>query len=303
VALSYAILAHKHPAQVARLLRAIWHPDNFYVLHYERRKPKSEHEAIRRLAGSFSNVRVMPSRAIQWGRYSQLAAQLEASAICQRWSSEWTHFINLTGQDFPLVSQGVIMEELSLSEDASFVSYFDPYVTGQWCDLDERVERVHLDSALLEAVLRVPGLGRQTRALLGWTNRLPFIPCIRRPRPQSFRYFGGANHFILSRRACALLQDDIRAREIIHWLRLTGFPEECSVQTALLNSKLANNIVNDDRRAIFWKRQGDPSPQTLTHLDWPRLENARTEGKLFARKFDQNVDEEVIGILEKSLLS
>lgn len=301
MALAYCILSHKNPGQVARLLQAIWHPENIYVLHFEKRAPHSAHTAIAELAARYPNVRVLPSRPIQWGRYSQLKAQLDSLRICAGWSKDWSHFINLTGQDFPLFAQTKIMQELGSKPGISFVSSFDAFATGQWGDAEQRITRLHFDSPMLEAVLRLPGVGRRVRAIFGWTNQLPFVPFVRRPRPTSFRYYGGANHFILSAEAGDYLLHDPEAKKIIRWLRPTGFPEECSVQTALMNSRLADRVTNDDRRAIYWAKDGDPSPQTLSLADLPRLDIARAEGKLFARKFDTTVDEKVMKTLEEQL--
>lgn len=301
VSLAYCILSHKNPGQVGRLLQTIWHPDNIYVLHYEKRASRAAHESIALVAARYPNVRVLRSRPIQWGRYSQLAAQLDALHACAEWSKDWSHFINLTGQDFPLLSQSMIMQDLTGRRGTSFVSSFDAFATGQWGDAKQRVTRVHFDSPALEALLRVPGIGRKVRAMFGWTNQLPFVPFVRRSQPASFRYYGGANHFILSAEAGAYLLHDPRAQKIIRWLRWTGFPEESSVQTALMNSHLAASVVNDDRRAIYWAKDGDPSPQTLRLVDLDRLGVARAEGKLFARKFDTSVDDNILKSLGEYL--
>lgn len=301
MSLAYCVLAHRNPAQVARLLRAIWSPENIYVLHYERRTPFPEQKAIEALSSQYSNVRVLRSRAVLWGRYSQLKAQLDGLRICTEWGIEWTHYINLTGQDFPLVAQAAIMRELKSKRDISFVSWSDPFTNGEQTDVNDRISRIHLDSPLLERILGLPGIGRRVKALFGWSNRLPYIPLIRRAKPNFFRYYKGANHFILSNEASLYLLDDVRSQEIVRRLKWTGSPDESVVQTVLMNSRLADRLVNDDRRAIYWERTGDPSPKTLTSADLPRLEAARGAGKLFGRKFDDQVDEGVMRILEEQL--
>ena len=60
-------------------------------------------------------------------------------------------------------------------------------------------------------------------------------------------------------------------------------------------------MVNTDRRAILWEREGAPSPMTLRRADLPWLLKAREEGALFARKFDPTVDDEVLRELERTI--
>ena len=301
MALAYCILAHKNPAQVARLLRAVWHPDNLYVLHFEKRAPRAEHQALARLADEHPNVRILPPRAVLWGRYSQVAIQLDALSRLLKDNVGWTHFINLTGQDFPLKPQTDIMSELASARDMSFVSYFDPFDGIHWKNAGERLERVHIDSPLLEVILGVPGLGRRLRHLLGWNNRMPSVPFLRRKPPATFKYVGGSNHTILARDAASYICSDPKASETIRWLKWTGHPDESVYQSTLLNSRFSELTVNDDRRAVFWANAGDPSPRTLTLADLPRLREARDSGKLFARKFDPAVNEEVICEIEKDV--
>ena len=301
MALAYCILAHKSPDQVARLLRAVWHPDNHYALHYEKRAPRAEHQVLARLAEEHPNVRILPPRVVLWGRYSQVAIQLNALRCVLDDKTPWTHFINLTGQDFPLKPQAEIVRELAAVGGKSFVSYFDPFDGIHWQNAGERLARVHIDSPFLEIVLGTPGLGRRLRHLLGWSNRMPSVPFLRRKPPAIFKYVGGSNHTILSREAASYICSDPKASEAIRWLKWTGHPDESVYQSILLNSRFAESTVNDDRRAVFWERDGDPSPRTLTLADLPQLREARDSGKLFARKFDLAVDERLICEIEREI--
>jgi len=299
--LAYCILAHKNPAQIVRLLKAIAHPDNFYVLHYEKRAPRAEHDALARLAKEIPNFHLLPSRPIIWGHFSVVGAQLEGMELALQSGCKWSHFITLSGQDFPLQPQAEMIRELEAASASSFVSFFDPFAESVWNNVEDRVSRVYIESMLLEVLLKVPFLGRRLRGICGWTNRMPSVPWVRRARPDWFRYMGGSNHVILSHEAAAYISSDPAARRIIRWLRHSGIPDESLFQSVLLNSPLAASVVNDDRRAIFWERVGAPSPETLTlaHLSW--LREAREKGKLFARKFDVGVDNAMLSEMEKEI--
>ena len=302
MALAYCILAHKNPVQVARLFRAIWHPNNSYALHYERRAPFAEHRYLRLALNRYPNVQILSPRVVLWGRYSQLSVQLDALRKLSRGEKAWTHFINLTGQDFPLKPQIRIVEEMEGNPDTSFLSYFEPLNSIHWKNARERLERVHIDSPLLEATLEIPGVGRRIRYLLGWKDRIPYIPILRRSPPTTFKYMGGSNHVILSRQAANYVISDPNAIQILGRLRQTGHPDESVYQSIVLNSPFSGLTVNNDRRAIFWERAGDSNPRTLIIRDLQELREAEMSGRLFARKFDYTVDEKVISAIEVDFL-
>ena len=299
--LAYCILAHKNPAQIARLLRAIAHPDNVCVLHYDKRAPRAEHAELERIARESGNVHLLPPRSVLWGRFSVVGAQLEGIKRCLELGDRWSHFITLSGQDFPLKPQAEMVAELEAVRGASFISSFDPFTEPHWKNLAERISRVYIESRLLEEILKIPFLGRHLRWLCGWKDRIPSVPWIKRELPSWFHYMGGSNHVILSRQAAEYILNDPKARRIIQWLKYSEIPDESLFQSVLLNSPLASSVVNDDRRALCWERPGVPSPLTLTRAHLPWLHEAREQGRLFARKFDATVDDEVLRDIEKEI--
>jgi hypothetical protein len=301
VALAYCILAHKNPDQLARLLRAIWHRANFYVVHYEKRAPRAEHERVARLVDEFPNVRLLRPRAILWGRFGVIGTQLEAVVECLRWSESWSHVFTLSGQDYPLRVQREMVDEMASVADTTFMSHFDPWTSGNWKNTAERVERVYFESPLLEWLLGLPGAGRRIRSLFGWSNSMPFVPGVRRKKPGFFQYTGGSNHVVLSCAAARHVVRDQKAQKITRWLRRSGIPDESVFQSVLMNSPLADTVTNDDRRAIYWDGFGSISPRTLTPADLPALLEARAQGKLFTRKVCGTQYPGMIDLLEEKL--
>ena len=66
-------------------------------------------------------------------------------------------------------------------------------------------------------------------------------------------------------------------------------PDECFFQTLVMNSPFANT-TKPYLHYIKWEK-GKSSPKTLTTIDYEELKKAE---KLIARKFDINVDAEII---------
>jgi hypothetical protein len=294
---AYHILAFKNAAQVAQLCRVLHHPDDLLVLHVDRRAPRELHALGRDLARIHPNIFVQRARAVVWGGAQISDLQIEAMAWALRLSPRWHHFINLSGQDFPLCSRAGRLARLGGAPATTFLSWFDPVATGRWRDGAERIARLHFHGPWLHRLLRVPGLGRRVRATLGWTNRLPHLPGYRRPPPSFFRYFGGSNHGVFARAACAYLSTDAQARRIRHWLRYAASADEIVFQSALLASALAPTLVNRDWREIDFPPHS-PHPRIFRSGDFSRL---RASENLFARKFDEAVDSEILHQLEHHL--
>jgi hypothetical protein len=98
--------------RILRLLLAVYHPRNRYLLHLG---AEASDEERMRLVGavnavpairSFGNVDVigMPSRLTYMGS-SNLAAVLRAAAILLRMDAGWTWFVSLSAMDYPLITQ------------------------------------------------------------------------------------------------------------------------------------------------------------------------------------------------------
>lgn len=294
--LAFFILAHKNARQVERLFRAIYRPEDVIVLHFDRRAAPALHRLGRELARTHANVHVLPSRSILWGGYQMAAAQIAGMEVALRASDNWHHFINLTGQDFPIKPIADLDAHLAARPDTNYVSWFDPVFNPLWSNARERLSRYYLEWPWLERLLRVPGLGRRLRKLFGWQNRLPHIPRYERTWPD-FHYYGGANHVILSRAGCDYFVSDPDARRITRWLAHSAHANEIVFQTVLLNSPLASTIVNGHLREIDFPPH-TPHPRTLRLADFDRL---LASPNFFARKFDESVDSAILDRLGEHL--
>ena len=102
--IAYSMLMFKDVNQVERLLRAIYRPQNYYCIHVDKKASKNVLTSIRGIANCFSNV-FLTSKSVNvtWGTFTVLEPEL----ICMKelWRyRKWKYFINLTGQEFPLMT-------------------------------------------------------------------------------------------------------------------------------------------------------------------------------------------------------
>jgi Core-2/I-Branching enzyme len=298
MALAFHVLAHKQPTQVARLIRAILRPEHVLVLHFDRRAPESLLSLGRELASAHPNVILQRPREVIWFGWQGLHTQIEAMSLALKAPQPWTHFITLSGADFPLQPIEVTAAQLAEVPTKSFLTSAD--AAGLWGDAGQRIERYHLASPLLLRVLGIPFLGRKIKAICGWTNHaLPWIPRWRRRYPDKWPYLGGSNWCMLARPACEWLTTDPEARSFARWIRHVGNPDEMYFQSTLSSDRYKGPIENRSGHFIEFSPNA-ASPRVFTHHDLDRLLGS---GAPFARKFDETVDAKILDQLEQRVLA
>lgn len=99
-------------AAAKRVLLALYHPRNQYVLHLDLEASPEEradlHEFVKSnpLFQRFGNVRMIAkANLVTYRGPTMVANTLHAAAILLRECGEWDWFINLSASDYPLVSQ------------------------------------------------------------------------------------------------------------------------------------------------------------------------------------------------------
>lgn len=111
--LAYWILGSKGENQrILRLLKAIYHPRNQYLLQLDSASPYHERMELalsthsQRVFREFGNVNVVgKSYAVNPMAASGLAAVLHAAALLLRISADWDWFIPLSTSDYPILTQ------------------------------------------------------------------------------------------------------------------------------------------------------------------------------------------------------
>lgn len=296
MALAIHILAHKQPTQVERLVRALLRPGHTLVLHFDRRAPASLHALGKELAATHSNVILQRPRSVVWFGWQGLHTQLEAIALALKHSARWTHFITLSGADFPLQPIEKTEAWLATVPSTSFVSWFDPAEKPLWGDATTRIERYHLASPLFLRFLQTPLLGRKIKAIFGWTNAaLPWVPGVRRKYPAGWPYLGGSNWCMLSRSASEWLTTDPAAISFARWIRHVACPDEMYYQSTLCSDRFSGAVENGSGHFIEFAA-GAASPRVFREEDFDRL---IASGRAFARKFDETIDAKILDALER----
>ena len=273
--IAYLILVDRNIEQFSRMFEAVHHPDNLYLVHVDLNAGPALGADVARRMLRYPNVNMAPSRRVTPGDYSLADIVVRGMASLLRSSSEWSYFINLSDQDFPLKSQSDIEKFLSHSGGREFIKVMD------------------------QQKLRPDTLAR----IQAW----PPIAADAPPRGPGHRpYVRGATPYIgnpwmmVTRAFCQYVIHAPEAARFKDFYRDTQSPEEGLFQSIMMNSRAHGDIVSDDMRAMQWIRdeEGVLSPKSFTLDDADALV---ASGDLFARPFDLAADEAVIARLEDHL--
>ncbi len=104
----------------------------------------------------------------------------------------------------------------------------------------------------------------------------------------------------MSRRFCEFITKSPEVDRFRDFYRNTLIADEGFFQTVMMNTSYKATLVNDDKRTIDWIPMGTIKlrPRDFTAKDVNYL---MASSGLFARKFDETIDKEILNILESRL--
>lgn len=273
--IAYLIMVHRYPEQFKRLFKAIYDPLNHYLIHVDKSSGVEIANDIAQFLNDYSNADILEAENALWGGYSLVNIELRGMAQLLKMNKDWTHFINLSGQDFPLKTQSYIQEFLTKNKDKEFIRAVDQNINRP--DTMNRLDKMcfELDDKIYRSEI-------QRRFMQGVT---PFI---------------GTQWMIVTRRFCDFVCNTLTSQSYKDFYKNTFIADEGFFQTVMMNNECHGEIVQDDLRLIDWIPDGDIKlrPRTFTILDAEQLLNC---DELFARKFDISQDVAVIEQLELHL--
>ncbi|KAJ9168622.1 hypothetical protein P3X46_020122 [Hevea brasiliensis] len=223
--------------RMLRLLKAIYHPRNQYLLQLD--ADSSDYERVdlvvsiqsQNLFRSFGNVNVVgKSYGVNRIGSSALAATLHAAALLLKLNQDWDWFINLSPADYPIMSQDDILHVFtSLPRKLNFIHFSNE---SEWKE-KRRIEQIVID----------PSLYLQKSSDLFYT--------VETRTPDAFKIFGGSPWLILTRdlmEYCVKGWDNL-PRKLIMYFSNVAYPIEFYFHTVICNSpEFQNTTVNTELR-------------------------------------------------------
>jgi Core-2/I-Branching enzyme len=281
--IAHLLMVHKNPAQVERLLAALAHEQADCYIHLDSKADFREFAYLAHRPG----VHFISRRyAVRWASYHFTRAILECTRQVLATGIQYDFINLLSGQDYPIKPIAEIHAFLARHRGQSFMS-FERDGTRWWQHARSRVEQYHT------TYFRFPGQYRLQAVL----NTL--LPKRRFPLPYTLYGSSDSSWWTISAECAAYLVRFVDEHpKLRRFSRFTWGSDEFLPATILLNSPLRARITNENHRYIDWS-EGGANPRVLELADFDRL--ARSP-KLFARKFDDTHDAEILNRIDTALL-
>ncbi|KAG6730546.1 hypothetical protein I3843_01G081900 [Carya illinoinensis] len=275
--------------KMLRLLKAVYHPRNQYLLQLDADSSDSEREELlvsvrsERVFRAYENVHVLgKSYTVNQMGPSALAATLHAAALLLKISTDWDWFITLSSSDYPLMSQDDLLHAFTfLPRDLNFV-HFTNKTSWIWKER-EKVNQIVVDPSLHNPIRKSP----------------LFYAVETRETPDAFTLFEGSPWVILSRAFVEYCVEgwDNFPRKLLMYFSNLAYPLESYFHTVLCNiAEFQNTTVDNDLRYIIWNTaQGAPDVLNMFHYN-----KMVASGAVFARPFQEG--DRVLQKIDKKIL-
>lgn len=279
----FLIMAHTNWNQLKKLLQTLDDSRNSFYVHIDANARGFNSSQFNGLLQNAS-LHFIPRTKITWGGESQIKCELALIDAALKSNSDYYHLIS--GMDFPLHTMNYIDDFFKKNSGKEFIQFTE---NGE-LNTDTR-NRIALYHPFQEK------LGKSNRQVERILNSAQKILHVDRLKNNHILLGKGTNWFSISKQFAQYITDMWPAYKKIFSQSLCA--DEMFPQTIILNSPYKKNIYHpeaDDNykaimRLIDWTRG---RPYTFQTSDFSELINSPM---LFARKFDEHVDQQIIDML------
>ncbi len=283
---AFIVLAHRNPDQVLRLIGRLGGAPIF--LHVDVRARPTVYRRLAAEAERYPTLRFLPRVHSGWGGWGIVEATL--SGLRAAHLLDVSHAAVLTGQDYPLVPVSDVHDFSRRHQGQSFVASW-ALPNPLWGPQGgmERIRYWH--QSIYRRRFRVP---------------------IARSFPSGVRPFGSSAYCLLSRPAIGRLLDFLTRRpDVMRFYPHTWIPDEMLIATGLHNSSPSEELIDENLWFMDWPPGSGKHPRVLDSSDADALLAAagrpgsaagEARAKLFARKFDAEVDAAIMDLLDRQAM-
>lgn len=269
-----------------RLLRVLWHEENVYVIHFDKKISEWEREHVRlslfRKGSRYSeNVIVIDSEPVTYRGISMVLNNLNAMQAAMDAQVDWTFFINLSGSDYPLLSPQEQRRLLAADDFAKRNRSFFSVSNSTWWSRSKefRYDRLFVDTSL--------AFNDSTAEIIDTFTEQPLSNLL------NFTFVAAEAWMILHRRFVDHLLRNGRSRRMLLTFSTSVEAEEHYFTTVAYNEPLFNqSVVPHALRHVVWRHKGVHSGQHPYYVDaknetdgsWVFKDSIANSGCFFTRK-------------------
>ena len=278
---AYLILAHRNDYLFNTLIELLDNENNDIYIHMDKKTKNINEELIKNKVKK-SNIYFVDRIKCNWGGFSLVKAEL--NLLEEATKNNYRYYHLLSGQDLPIKSQNEIYDFFEKHKGKQFISFQD-----EKFKFEKRIKYYYPFQEIL---------GRKSfktlygRILSNTPIKLQNIFKLYRNKNISFQkgdqWFSITNDF-----AKYIIENEKKYKKIF---KNTYCSDELFIQTILINSKYINDLYSNEynnpkvstKRFIDWNRG---TPYVWEKDDFNELISSEA---LYARKFDENIDKEII---------
>lgn len=287
---AYIILAHKNEEMVKRLIDRLDDNNSVFFLHIDLNSDITE---FRKLFRDDRRVRFLQRENTGWGSFGLVQATLNAMWTVQ--GGDYEKVILLSGQDYPIKSNDEIDQFFQSSKYNIFMDHFPLPNRRKWGPGGGmyRVNKYFFGLSFIKKMMAKAA---------NFTGMI--FPFAKRRELPGMKPFSGSQWWAMDMRAVNYILEYVDSHpEYIRYHQHTFAADELFFQMILLNcpdASLRENIANDNLRYMKWKSESIAHPEILGVSD---VDHISGSGALFARKFDPEVDNKVIDVIDDRFLN
>lgn len=322
--LSILILAHKNFDQVVRLINRLSHEKVDIFIHADKKWILTEEQIFYLRSMNGGNVWFCNERfSIYLFDYSMVKAELEliktaythSKANCNR------YYVLLSGQDYPIHSIDYIVSELEKSYPRPYIDttmwHSNNWVSNSFGKVTayKRQQSMiktyinnHIRISTLNVVLR--GFNYLFFSSISKIKQVLFKTPYKRIRNLTLEMAGGSQWFILPEYMAIEPFKYTSNRQFMGIFKDVGSADETFFQTVLVNSPFKNELTinrwdeTEQKTRTYTDFYGDSSvsighPIILTKKNYKDIYKS---DYLFARKFDEKIDNEILDLIDNKML-
>lgn len=304
--INFIIQAHKNPKQLARLIERLQHKASSFYIHIDK---KSKLKPFKDVLSHYDNVFFFNQQRMDvvWGNISQVNTTLlmlnqlindEKKGMC----------VFISGQDYPLKPVDYIHNFLQKNNNINFISsnLIDELWFSRIYNYNFHLNRINRTSISIPDIYNSEFYSNDTYRSIkqlvrsGKINQLKFL-LNKRKFPSYLKPYGGANWWILPMDSIYFIIKFLKQNpSYISYHEHTHCPDEIFFQS-IISSKISSKQIKPCLTYTDWSNTKSSSPLTFTLEHFESLKEK--SNFLFARKFDDTIDEKILDKIDTKLLT
>lgn len=313
--INYIILAHKQPKQLKRLIERLSDHACFFYIHIDL---NSDIEPFVNEVSMLNNVQFISNEKREFGTWGDIGIVRATINILEEIvnNNGPGYCVLMSGQDYPIKDNAHIKSFFSENYGTEFISHFSiPSI--DWnaggmeriCNYKFNISNKRGDLVLTPSIFQskfytLKSLKNIYRLAKGkkFTSILKLLK--RRAKfPNYLKPFGGDQWWaITTETAKKVLQFINEHPDYLVFHKETLLPDEIFFQSIIVQLNSATpHLIKPSLTYVNWQKMNVPLPVTFNIEDISELRNQSKE-KLFARKFDISMDENILNAIDQSIL-